>query len=62
MTKAQEAEIRSEIGKLMYEQQLFQVEGNDDAIDRTQIKIYKLRSKLLLEEIKQEVIYDEAID
>lgn len=44
------AAIRSEIGKLIYEQQLYQNSDNDQMMDKIQTKIDTLRSKLMLVE------------
>jgi hypothetical protein len=48
--KKRSEDIRKNIGSLIYEQQLFQQAGNDDAVERTDGKIQKLRSQLLLVE------------
>jgi hypothetical protein len=40
-------EIMDQIGKLIYEQQLYMVAGNDDQCELLEIKIDKLRSKLI---------------
>lgn len=52
--------IRADIGKLTYELQLFQQADNDEAMDRTQAKIDKLRSQLMLEEEKEKSSYTDG--
>lgn len=42
--------IREDIGHLMYEMQVFQNAGNDEAVQRCENAINKLRSKILLVE------------
>lgn len=45
--KKRSEQIRSNIGALMYEQQLFQNAGNDLGVDKTEERINTLRSQLL---------------
>jgi hypothetical protein len=61
MRKVNEKDIRENIGLLMYEQQVFQQSGNDEAVDRTELKIEKLRCQLKLVE-KEEKAHETSIE
>lgn len=48
--KKRSDQIIEDIGHLLYEMQVFQNAGNDEAVERCELAINKLRSKILLVE------------
>lgn len=62
MIKQNAANIRNEIGKLIYEQQLYQNSENDTMLDQIEGKITSLRSKLLLVEQEENAHDNEEKD
>lgn len=59
--KKQSEQIREQIGNLIYEQQLYQLNGNDDMLDRVDTKIANLRCKLLLVEANEKKAQSKCI-